>query len=84
VCGLVLAGIAPPLSGRTTMPPLPRYTYQHHAVTGSWYVYDGLLDRTVRIENSGVAVAHLARDYEADWRRHCERWMEAEHRKSLP
>ncbi len=66
------------------MPPLPRFTYHHHAATGSWYVYDRLRDRTVRIEGLGVTVAHLAGDYEANWRRHCDRWIEAEHRDSLP
>ena len=42
------------------MPPPARFTYHHHAATGSWYVYDRVLDRTVRIETSGVTVARLA------------------------
>jgi hypothetical protein len=66
------------------MPPPPRFTYQHHAATGRWYVYDRLRDRMVRVEDLGVTAAMLARDYEADWRGHCDRWIEAEHRESLP
>ncbi len=65
------------------MPPA-RFTYHHHAATGSWYVYDRLLDRTLRIEASGVTAANLARDYEADWRQRCERWRQAEHRNDPP
>ncbi len=61
------------------MPPPPRFTYHHHSVTGSWYVYDRLLDRRIRIEGLGVMAADIARDYEANWRRQCERWQQAEH-----
>ncbi len=61
------------------MPP-PRFTYHHHAVTGSWYVYDRLLDRRVRIEGLGVKIADVAHEYEANWRRQCQRWIEAEYR----
>jgi hypothetical protein len=50
------------------MPPPPRFTYHHHSVTGSWYVYDRLLDRRIRIEGLGVMAADIARDYEANWR----------------
>jgi len=64
------------------MSPAARFTYQHHAVTGRWYVYDRLRDRTVRVEDLGVTADHHARDYEADWRRHCDRWTEAERRES--
>ncbi len=66
------------------MAPPPRFTYHHHAATGSWYVYDRLLDRTLRIEASGVTAANLARDYEADWRQRCERWRQAEHQNDPP
>ncbi len=57
-----------------------RFTYHHHAATGSWYVYDRLLDRTVRIERLGVTAATVAREYEAEWRARCQRWNEAEWR----
>ncbi len=66
------------------MPPPSRYTYHHHAATGSWYVYDRLRDRTMRIEGLGVTAATVARDEEVEWRRHCDRWIEAEHWDSPP
>jgi len=66
------------------MPLPPRFTYHHHSVTGRWYVYDRLLDRRIRIEGLGVMAADIARDYEANWRRQCERWQQAEHRDRLP
>ncbi len=66
------------------MAPPPRYTLHHHAATGSWYVYDRLRDRTVRIEGLGVTAATVARDEEVEWRARCQRWIEAEHRDSTP
>lgn len=66
------------------MPLPPRYTVHHHAATGSWYVYDRLLDRAVRIEASALSVANIARDYEVTWRRACERWQQAEHQNNTP
>jgi hypothetical protein len=66
------------------MPSPPRYTFHHYAVTDRSYVFDRLLYRRVLIQGSGGVAARMARDYEADWRRHCERWIEAEHRESLP
>lgn len=66
------------------MSPAARFTYHHHAATGSWYVYDRLLDRTVRIEGLGVTAAHVAREYEAAWRARCQQWIEAEHRATPP
>ncbi len=62
------------------MAPPSRFTYHHHAATGSWYVYDRLLDRTGRIERLGVTAAIVARDEEVEWRARCQRWIEAEHR----
>ncbi len=64
------------------MAPPSRFTYHHHAATGAWYVYDRLLDRTVRIERLGVTAATVARDEEVDWRERCARWIEAEYRDS--
>jgi len=61
------------------MPPPPRYTYHHHATTGSWYVYDRLLNRRVRIDTSALSAADSARDYEATWCRACVRWQQEEH-----
>ncbi len=65
------------------MPP-PRYTVHHHATTGSWYVYDRLRNHQVRIDASAVSATNIARDYEADWRRQCTRWQEAEWRGGSP
>jgi len=64
------------------MAPPPRFTYHHHAATGTWYVYDRLQDRTVRIERLGVTAATVARDEEVEWRARCARWIAAEHRDS--
>jgi len=62
------------------MPPPPRYTFHHHAVAGRWYIYDRLLNCRVRIDASALSAADIARDYEATWRRACERWQGEEHR----
>jgi len=65
------------------MPP-PRFTCHHHAIGGSWYIHDRLLYHRVPVVGSGVMASDVARDYEAAWRRQCQRWIEAEHRDSTP
>jgi len=66
------------------MPPPPRYTFHHYAMTDHSYVFDRLLYRRVLIQGSGGVAAILARDYEATWRERCQRWIEAEHQDSTP
>jgi len=65
------------------MPP-PRFTSYQYAMTNQSYVFDRLLYRRVRIDGLGVITASLARAHETDWRRRCQRWIEAEHGDGHP
>jgi len=49
----------------------------------TWHVYDRLLRRRVHADASALAAESVARDYEAAWRRLCDRWQQAEWRDVL-
>jgi len=66
------------------MGPSPRFTCHHHAATSRWSVYDHPRDRPVQSKAGGMTAARMAREDEATWRRHCERWQEAAHRDTTP
>jgi len=55
----------------------------YHTHTGAWHVYDRLLRRRVHANTSALAAESVARDYEAAWRRLCDRWQQAEWRDVL-
>jgi hypothetical protein len=65
------------------MAPRLRYVVYQDARTYTWAVHDRLRSYTLRPRLARTAATNLARDYEADWRRQCERWIEAEHQDSL-
>ncbi len=64
------------------MVPAARFIIQRDTTSGYWYVVDRLLARVPYFSLSMLPADHHARDYEADWRRHCDRWIEAERRES--
>ncbi len=64
------------------MTPRPRFTVHENVLTRTWSVYDGFRGYAIRRNLAQAAAAHLARDYEAEWRAQCRRWIEAEHRDS--
>ncbi len=65
------------------MPPRTRFTAHENALTRTWSVYDSLRGYAIRRNLAHTAAVNLARDYEAEWRRQCEGWQEAEHRDTM-
>ncbi len=66
------------------MTPRTRFTVHENVLTRTWSVYDGFRGYAIRRNLAHAAAAHLARDYEAEWRRQCAEWIEAEWRDGPP
>jgi len=66
------------------MMPRTRFTVHENVLTRTWSVYDSFRGYAIRSKLAHAAAAHLARDYEAEWRRQCEGWQEAEWRDGPP
>jgi hypothetical protein len=62
------------------MAPRTRFTTHQNVLTRTWTVFDNLLGYAIRSRLAQAAAMNLARDYEAEWRRQCAAWIEAEHR----
>ena len=65
------------------MTPRTRFTIHENVLTRTWSVYDSFRGYAIRRNLAHAAAAHLARDYEAEWRRQCTGWQEAEHRDTM-
>ncbi len=65
------------------MTPRTRFTTHENAMTRTWSVFDSLRGYAIRRTLAQAAATHLARDYEAEWRRQCEGWQDAEHRDTM-
>jgi len=66
------------------MIPRPRYVIYHDPRTNTWAVHDRLSRYSIRRRLAQAAATNLARDYEAEWRRQCVEWIEAEWRDRPP
>ncbi len=66
------------------MTPRTRFTVHANVWTRTWSVYDDLRGYAIRRNLAHAVAAPLARDYEAEWRRQCEGWQEAEWRDGPP
>jgi len=61
-----------------------RFTTHENVWTRTWSVVDHLRSYAIRTRLAQAAATNLARDYEAEWRRQCAEWIEAEHRNDPP
>ncbi len=61
------------------MTPRPRFAIYQDARTRTWAVFDRLRNYSIRTRLAQAAATNLARDHEAEWRRQCVAWIEAEH-----
>ncbi len=66
------------------MSPRLRYIIYLDTRTYTWAVHDRLRSYSIRTRLAQVVATNLARDYEAEWRRQCAAWIEAEHWDSTP
>ncbi len=62
------------------MTPHARFGIYQEAQTPTWAVFDRLRSYSIRSRLAQAAATNLARDHEAEWRRQCAEWIEAEHR----